>query len=164
MEVYHGSYSYFKVAEPSYTKRVHYEHGKLVTDFEGVTLHVTPDKWIALAYTANRRKTFMHKKKRCNFNFGVPVKQKDSGYHNKIITIFGKRSLQYSLNKLYGKGGYLYTFRDKDFKAEQGIGENELISYEKVTPTNIHFIKNIVKEMQNQHVNFRFIDITKQQI
>ena len=91
---------------------------------------------------------------------GVNLKKKPN---HKIIYIYGKRSLEYSLNKLYGNGGYLYLFDKKYFKRVKGIGINELISYTEQIPKKKIFLKNPVKEMEKIGVKFHFIDITKKQ-
>lgn len=160
MSVYHGSTRKFDIAKPSFTRRGHIDKGKYVLDYEGISLHVTPYKWIALAYTGYRP-SYKHKGIEYHFNFGVPVKYKDDTFKNKIVSIFGKKSLEYSLNKIYGKGGYLYTFSKNKFIWKKGLGLNELISYKEQKPKKIEFIKNPVKEMKKLGVQFEFIDETK---
>lgn len=160
MSVYHGSSHNFKVARPSKTSRSHLnKNGKIIIDYEGISLHATPYKWIALSYLG-RRPLFKYKRNRMFFNFGVHVKSKDDELKKKVI-IFGKRSLKYSLEKIYGKGGYLYTFNKNKFKWVKGLGVNEVISYEEQVPLKIEFIKNPVKEMLKLGIKFVFVDKTK---
>ena len=160
MSVYHGSPKKFTMAKPSYTKRVHNDkNGKRIIDYEGVSLHVTPYIWIALAYTFAHNKSFIHKGKKFYYSMGVNLKTVNK---IKIIYIYGKNSLEYSLEKLYGNGGYLYTFDKNNFHTEKGLGINELISYEEQKPKSIKYIKNIVKEMKKEGVKFDFIDVITQ--
>ena len=159
--VYHGSEFNFDIAKPNYNVRAHLDtNKKQIIDYKGVSLHVTPYKWIALAYTYTKRQYFIHNGKKYVFNMGVDLKKKPN---HKIIYIYGKRSLEYSLNKLYGNGGYLYLFDKKHFKRVKGIGINELISYTEQIPKKKIFLKNPVKEMEKIGVKFNFIDITKKQ-
>lgn len=160
MSVYHGSTHKFKIAKPTSTSRGHMKNKKIIIDYKGISLHATPYKWIALAYTGNRL-PYKHKGVKKIFNFGVPVKKKDYEFKRKIVGIYGKYSLEYSLNKLYGKGGYLYTFNQNKFKWVKGLGINEVISYKEQVPKKIKFVKNPVKEMKKLGVNFVFVDETK---
>lgn len=156
--VYHGSKKKFKIAEPRLTRRASLIDGKLVVVYEGVSLHVTPYKWMALAYTGNKRKVYIKNGNKRVFSAGVPIKKKDKYFKNKIIEIHGKKDLEYSLNKIYGKGGYLYTFDAKHFKRVKGLGANEKISYDPQVPKQIEYIKDPVKAMKNLGVKFRFIN------
>ena len=160
MYVYHGSTRNFDMAKPSFTQRTHKNKGRIIIDYEGISLHVTPYKWISLAYTGDRP-TYKHKGIEYYFNFGVPVECKDDEFKNKIVGIYGKKSLEYSLNKIYGKGGYLYTFSKNEFIWKKGLGANEFISYKEQKPQTIEFIKNPIKEMKKMGVQFEFIDEIK---
>ena len=141
MYVYHGSSDNFDIAKPSHTSRGHKtKSGRIVQDYEGISLHATPYKWIAISYMAEKRANFTRKGNKYYFSHGVPVRTKNQGFYNKNVYIQGKRSLEYSLEKIYGKGGYLYTFDAKHFK---------------------HFIKDPVKMMKKEGVKFIFVDITK---
>lgn len=82
--------------------------------------------------------------------------------NNHTIQITGKKSLEYSLNKLYGNGGYLYTFDAKDFKFVTGLGTSEVITTEPLKYKKREFIKDIVKEMKKIGVKFIFVDETKE--
>ena len=61
--------------------------GKMIIDYEGISLHVTPYKWIALAYTGHRP-TYKHKDVKYYFNFSVSVKDKDDNFKNKTVGIW----------------------------------------------------------------------------
>ena len=162
MSVYHGSLHNFKVAKPFYTRRSHIKNGKSIIDYEGISLHATPYKWMALAYTGNRLPYTYNGIKKI-FEFGVPIKQKNDDFERNIF-IYGKKSLEYSLKKLYGNGGYLYTFNENKFEWVNGLGINEVISYDDQVPQKIKFIKDPVKEMKKLGVNFVFINETKKHI
>ncbi len=162
MYVYHGSVHNFDIAKPSRTSRGHRtKSGRIVQDYEGISLHATPYKWIAMSYMAEKRAKFTLKGKKYYFRHGVPVRTKDEGFYNKHVYITGKRSLEYSLEKIYGKGGYLYTFDAKHFKHVKGLGENEVMSLEDQKPLKKQFIKDPVKMMKKEGVKFIFVDLTK---
>lgn len=153
MSVYHGSEHHFEIAKPSWTRRVNINREVV---YKGVSLHATPHKWIGLAYTAKKGAGYIHKGKKLRFNMGVSLHT-----NNMIVHISGKKSLEYSLDKLYGDGGYLYTFDANKFKHVKDLGELEVLSYNQEVPKKIEFIKNPVKEMEKLGVIFRFHDGTK---
>lgn len=162
MHVYHGSYFDFDIAKPSYTRRANLsKEGNYVLKYEGVSLHATPYKWIALSYMKNKKSKFVDKGKVKNFSVAVPVAKKDKDFHSREITIYGKKSLEYSLKKIYGQGGYLYSFDTKDFKQVKGLGENEVASFKEQKPKKKQFIKNPVEMMKKEGVRFTFEDLTK---
>jgi len=162
MYVYHGSVHNFDIAKPSLTFRGHLnKSGKIIQDYEGISLHATPYKWIAMSYMADKKINFTHRGKMYTFGKGVDVRAKNKDFYNKVVTIHGKRSLEYSLEKLYGKGGYLYTFDAKHFKHVKGLGENEVMSLEEQKPLKKQFIKDPVKMMEREGVKFVFNDLTK---
>jgi len=157
MYVYHGSKYNFTIARPSYTTRGTIKNNKVSINYEGVSLHATPYKWIALSYIHNR-KSFISKGVKKKFSVGVSLFTND-----KYITIYGKKNLEYSLQKLYGNGGYLYKFDKKNFTSVKGLGPLEVISYTKQKPLQKIFIQDPVKEMKKLGVKFTFVDITKEQ-
>jgi hypothetical protein len=156
--VFHGSPSDFVIAKPSYTRRSKMIDGKLEIVFEGTTLHATPYKWIALYYLHNKMQNleFINNGKKYYYSTGVSLFN-----NNKKVMIFGQKNLEYSLKKIYGKGGYLYIFEEKNFTTAKGLGNLEVISYEPQKPIKKIFIKNPVKEMKKLGVIFDFKDITK---
>lgn len=149
MRVYHGSDKYFGIGKPSYTRRT----DGINIKYEGISFHATPLKWIALSYTYNKKATYMYNKTLKNFGMGVSL-FKD----NKLVIIHGKRNLDYSLKKLYGKGGYLYTFNSDRFKHVKGLGPLEVISYEEQVPDKIEYIEDPVEEMRKLGVRFIFVN------
>jgi hypothetical protein len=150
--VYHGSPNNFNIAKPSLTTRM---TGDIVK-YNGISLHATKYKYIALLYLFQRDVGFIHNKNKYYFNVAVSLFEKDCK-----ITIFGKKNLDYSLNKLFSKGGYLYTFNAKDFKWVDGLGPLEVISTKALKPMKKRYIKNVPKEIIKNGGKFIFIDITK---
>lgn len=148
--VYHGSHSKFDIAKPHSTTRSSIKNGKQVINYEGISLHATPHKWIALSYTKSKGISYIKNGERKYFNVGVSLYNNDKDIH-----IWGTKSLDYSLKKIYGDGGYLYTFNSKYFKHIKGLGSLEVLSYTTQTPNKIEFIKDPVKEMKNLGVKFK---------
>lgn len=147
MVVFHGSSKRFPVAKPSKTTRR--RNGKV--NYTGVSLHATKYEWIALAYTYVKKQRFVHKGNLKTFTMGVSLFE-----NTKTVSIIGKKSLEYSLKKLYGNGGYLYSFDSKNFKHVKGLGPLEVLSFEEQVPKKIKFVKNIVQEMKAMGVKFIF--------
>jgi hypothetical protein len=156
MLVYHGSNYKFNIAKPSQTIRSSIKNGKQYINYKGISLHATPYKWIALSYIFSKNIFFIHNKKKEYFSVGVSLFE-----NNKEVTIYGKKSLEYSLNKIYKNGGYLYTFDANKFKYFKGLGQLEVLSYEKQIPKNIEYITNPAKIMKQLNVKFIFVDKTK---
>lgn len=77
----------------------------------------------------------------------------------KEVAIFGIGSLEESLRVLYGNGGYLYHFDDKNFVYKEGLGTQEVISQEPTKPLIVENIDDPVREMKKLGVTFVFIDI-----
>jgi hypothetical protein len=151
--VYHGSPINFDIGKPSYTQR-----GTLdKINYKGVSFHATPHRYIALNYLA-KRTPFTYKGDKYHYTTGVSLFQA-----NKFISIYGYKSLEDSLNIIYGDGGYLYTFDAKDFHWVEGLGPLEVISLEPLKPIKKEFIsgKELLEEMKKEGVQFRFKDITK---
>ncbi len=153
--VYHGSPNNFNIAKPSLTTRI---TGDIIK-YSGISLHATEYKYIALSYLYKRNVSFIHNKNKYYFSVAVSLFDKDY----KIV-IFGKKDLDYSLNKLFSKGGYLYTFNSKDFKWVSGLGPLEVISTEPLKPLKKEYIKNVPKEIIKNGGEFIFVDMTKNKI
>lgn len=151
--MYHGSPHKFDIAEPNKTVRFRWKDGKQIIKYSGVSLHVTPCKWIALSYIGTRA-TFIKNGKRKRFLVGVSLYNNDH-----VVSIFGKKNLEYSLKKIYGKGGYLYTFDTKHFTNVPGLGPLESISLTSQKPSKREFIKNPVKKMKELGVTFEFKEL-----
>jgi hypothetical protein len=78
----------------------------------------------------------------------------------KEVAVFGIHSLEESLEKLYGEGGYLYEFNDGNFISVDGLGSEELIAIQPEKPVSMTRIENPVAEMQALGVTFVFFDVS----
>ena len=94
--VYHGSHYKFDVANPYRRRRTSTKNGKHVINYDGISLHATPHKWIALSYTHSKRMSYTKNGENKYFNVGVSLFEND-----KEILILGTKSLEYSLKKLF---------------------------------------------------------------
>lgn len=151
--VYHGSPRLFDGEQvvPKRSRRFNTEN---VLIFDDVSFHATPHRWIAVAYTYNGRQTFELEGKKYYYNMGVSLYE-----DNKEVEIFGVGSLEESLDKLYGQGGYVYHFDKEHFFYTEGLGPREVITKSNITPANIEHIADPVAELQKAGVTFRFIDL-----
>lgn len=156
---YHGSIKKFEIGQPKYTARIKMikKNGKeeLFTKYEGVSFHVTTEKYMALSYLKKKKYFFYHKKKRYQYTSGIDLYKK-----NKTIWVYGKNNLEYTLKKLY-KPGYLYIFDKKDFQKTDGLGKYELLSFEPIKPIKRIYIKDPIKELKKLGIKFKFIDLLK---
>lgn len=158
--MYHGSCKRFETARPSLTTRIGVSKtGKETVLYSGMSLHATPHKWIALSYVKPKRASFISKGVKKYYTSGVSLYESDE--KKKIVTVYGKRDLKYTLNKLYGRGGYLYTLDRKNFKHHRGLGDRELLSFSEQTPKKITRVANPVRAMKKLGVKFVFVDITQ---
>jgi len=143
--LYHGSSIQFDIGKPSLTTRLGTLDEPTRIKYKGFSFHVTPERYIALAYTYN-------KKDMKNVGMGVSLYDKD-----KTIFIYGDTDLEDSLHKLYGNGGYLYEFEDNNwFVWFQGLGNLEKITFNEVKPIKSTFIEDPVVEMKKEGVEFVF--------
>jgi len=157
--VYHGSpTNSFEIVKPKrnirtqLSKRTHKEE----ILFDQVSFHATPYRWIAVAYTYHGNIPFEIDGKMAHYNIGVSL------YTNtRKLTIYGFKSLENSLERLYGKGGYLYIFDEKDFVHGKGLGNLEVITKDTVSPLSIEKIDNPIKELKKMKVDFEFIDLSE---
>jgi ribosomal protein S18 acetylase RimI-like enzyme len=121
--------------------------------FDQESFHATPYKWIALAYTYSAKPQEIEGKT-AHYNVGVSL------YNNtKEVDILGFNSLEESLKKLYGTGGYLYYFGKDKFIFKEGLGDLEVITEEKIKPISVERIDNPVEEMKKLGVAFKFVDL-----
>lgn len=123
----------------------------------------TPHKWLTLAtlFVSPRKKMFTHNGKKHYYTISYPFCMKGYFYKHKTIHIYGKKSLEYSLKKLYCSG-YIYTFDKNRFSGElRKECKNMLISYNNEKPVKIEYIEDPVKELKKMGVKFVFIDRTK---
>lgn len=155
--VYHGSSREFDSdhAIPKRQKRMRMgENGEYEVIFDEVSFHATPHKWIALAYTYSA-KPYKIDGQTAHFGMGVSL-YKDT----KEVEIFGFRSLEESLENLYGEGGYLYPFDKDKFIYKEGLGNLEVIVSEPTKPITVERIDDPVEEMQKLGVKFIFTDLS----
>ncbi len=156
--VYHGSpVRSFEVVTPKRNKRVQISNktGEHEVIFDDISFHATPYKWIGIAYTYHS-KPYEIDGKQAHYNMGVSLY-----VHEKKLTIYGFESLEKSLEKLYGDGGYLYVFDKKDFFHTKGLGNLEVITKEAIKPVSIERITDPVKKLKELGVEFEFIDLSK---
>ena len=154
--VYHGSNKEFD-SEHAIPKRniriAEGNDGKEETIFDEESFHATPYKWIALAYTY-KSEPYEIDGKTAHYSMAVSLYE-DTGE----VEIFGFGSLEESLQKLYGSGGYLYHFDKDKFIYKEGLGNLEVIVQEPTKPITVERVENPVEEMQKLGVTFRFTDL-----
>ena len=150
--VYHGSSRKFDSdhAIPKSNIRENAE-GKVIFDQE--SFHATPHKWVALAYTYHAA-PYQIDGRTARYGMGVDLYQ-----DTKTIGIFGFGSLEESLQKMYGDGGYVYHFGKDGFIYKEGLGNLEVIATEPTEPVTVERIDNPVEEMRKLGVSFEFIDL-----
>ncbi len=154
--VYHGSKDLFDMAVPKRQVRKGYStDGSLKTIFDEISFHATPYKWIALAYT-NTCPAFEIDGKKLHYTIGV-----DLYNYTEEIEIYGLESLEKSLEKLYGQGGYLFSFRKEDFCHTEGLGNLEMITKDTLKPFSVEKIIDPVNELKKLGISFKFIDLSK---
>jgi hypothetical protein len=154
--VYHGSSRKFdsEHAVPKRNIRSRLtESGEQEVIFDRQSFHATPHKWIALAYTFNA-KPYEIEGKIAHYNMGVSLYE-----NNKKVHVWGFGSLEESLEKIYGDGGYLYYFDRNLFFHTEGLGNLEVIATEPVKLTDVERISDPVEEMKKLGVFFHFKDL-----
>ena len=151
--VYHGSYMKFSLAWPKRNIRVYTKDGKEVVRFDDYSFHATIVKWIGIAYTYDR--SYNYYGSPIGYKIGVNLYTDD-----KTLIIYGTGSLEKSLEKLYGKGGYLHVFNTKDFFHTEGLGTLEVITQKPVYPVDVAYIADPVLAMKQEGINFTFIELT----
>ena len=154
--VYHGSPTLFEKAIPKRQLRSQNDkNGKLKVIFDEISFHATPYKWIALAYTYTS-KPHKIRTRNAHYNMGVSL------YENQEeLGIYGFGSLEESLEKLYGDGGYLFTFKKEDFITMEGLGNLEVITTHEIVPYKTEWIENPLCELKKLGIKFTFIDLGK---
>ncbi len=154
--VYHGSHQEFdsEYANPKRQIRQRKnEEGNFEIIFDEESFHATPHKWIALAYT-HKSVPFEIDGKTAHYNIGVSLYQ-----NTKEVDILGFGSLEESLEKLYGDGGYIYHFDKDKFIYKEGLGSLEVIVSEPTMPVQVERVNNPVEEMKKLGVTFKFVDL-----
>lgn len=157
--VYHGSWESFDVVAPKRQKR-----GKVLKDgivkiyYDDISFHATPYKWIALAYTDDQTQCEIISGRRVNYNKGVDLYK-----YREEIEVLGFGSLENSLEKIYGKGGYLYFFEKEKFFHTKGLGNLEVVTKDNIRPIKVERINDPVTELHKLGISFKFIDLAKQE-
>jgi hypothetical protein len=155
--VYHGSNVEFDSdhAKPKRNRRGRrMEDGKMEITFDENSFHATPHKWIALAYTYNPNQPHEIDGKTAYYNMAVSL------YENtQVVEIRGFGSLEESLEKLYGGGGYLYHFDKDKFFYQEGLGNLEVIVKDPIKPITVERVSNPIEEMKKLGVKFEFMDV-----
>lgn len=153
--VYHGSKDLFESVVPKRQVRSRADKdGNNRVIFDQVSFHATPYKWIALAYTYNPKR-YEIDGKIAHYNIGVDLYE-----HRKELEIFGFESLESSLEKLYGDGGYLFVFEKGAFFHVEGLGNLEVITKDSLTPVRVDRIDDPVKVLRELGVSFRYTDLS----
>lgn len=157
--VYHGSPERFETVTPKRNIRSKlHKNGEREVIFDDISFHATPYKWIALAYTLNRKRAYENGEKKVEYNMGVSLYD-----HDEELTIYGAESLEASLEKLYGAGGYLLTFERAKFYHTVGLGNLELITKENLKPLKIEYITDPVAELRKLGIKFKFVNLAEQE-
>lgn len=79
--------------------------------------------------------------------------------HTEELQIFGFESLEKSLEKLYGDGGYLFVFEKNKFFHTEGLGDLEVITKEPLEPVRVEKIDDPVAELRKLGITFKFTDL-----
>jgi hypothetical protein len=155
--VYHGSSELFETVIPKHQVRYRQDkNGNNIVIFDDISFHATPYKWIALAYTYDS-KGYEIDGKIAHYNMGVSL------YENEEkIVILGFESLEKSLEKLYGDGGYLFIFEKEKFFYTEGLGDLEVITKEHLKPFKVERIDDPLTELKNLGISFTFRDLSEQ--
>lgn len=152
--VYHGSRVLFENVIPKRQIRSRLEKdGSQRIIFDGISFHATPYKWIALAYTYNPKR-YEIDGKASHYNMGVSLYD-----YKEEITIFGFNSLEESLEKMYGDGGYLFIFKKEKFFHMEGLGDLEVITKDNLEFDRVERIDNPVSELKKLGISFEFVDL-----
>ena len=141
--VFHGSPNHrIKKVLPGRHHRAEKVSGEHITIFDQPSFHASPHRWIALAYLYHEVR---------GYSMGVDL------YGSEIqVTVIGPTDPEDSLQRLYGKGGYLHSFSDSDFWWCEGLGNREVITDKEICPLVVMFIKDPVAEMRAEGVEFIF--------
>lgn len=154
--VYHGSPREFDsdVAKPKRNIRTREgANGEREVVFDQESFHATPHKWIALAYTY---KAVPHEIDGQTAHYGAAVSLHEDTHE---VEILGFDSLEASLEKLYGEGGYIYHFDKDKFLYKEGLGNLEVIAEEPTRAIEVERVDNPVEEMKKLGVTFHFTDL-----
>lgn len=152
--VYHGSKELFETVVPKRQVRARTDkEGNIKVIFDDISFHATPYKWIGLAYTYDP-KPYEIGGRIAHYNIGV-----DLYNHTEELEIFGFESLEKSLQKLYGDGGYLFVFKKENFFHTEGLGNLEVITKEPLRPIRVERIDDPVAELKKLGIKFLYMDL-----
>lgn len=152
--VYHGSRELFEHVVPKRQVRTQLqEDGSQKIIFDDTSFHATPYRWIALAYIYNQT-GYEIDGKMAHYNIGVSLYN-----YREELDIFGFSSLEESLQKMYGDGGYIFAFEKEKFFHTDGLGTFEVITRNDVVPAKIERIDDPVKLLRELGIKFKFIDL-----
>lgn len=144
--VFHGSATHcIETVEPRRNLRIQNVDGKEVVIFNQLSFHSTKHQWIALAYTYTTIQ---------GYGMGVDL------YGNpddKVIAVYGPESLEETLRRMYGAGGFLYVFCAGHFFHTEGLGDLELITQSPIRPLSVRHIQDPVGAMKAEGVTFEFV-------
>jgi hypothetical protein len=155
--VYHGSCEPFDVAIPKRQKRAEVSKtGITKVIFDDISFHATPYEWIAIAYIEDENHFEVIDDKKVYYKKGVDLYK-----YTEEIEIYGFKSLEISLGKIYSVPGFLYSFDKDSFSHTQGIGNLEVIARQSIGPISIKRINNPRNELEKLGIKFRFIDLYK---
>ncbi len=150
--VYHGSHELFETVIPKQNRRRN-KDGEII--FDAISFHTTPYYWIALNYLCVCQNKEVRGE---NYWYSTGI---DLYKYKEVIDVYGVDSLEESLDVLYGKGGYVYTYDVKDFFHTEGLGNFEVITDKSVEPLHIKKIDDPVSELRKLGITFNFIDLAK---
>jgi len=152
--VYHGSKELFETVIPKRQVRSRVDkEGNVKVIFDDISFHATPYKWIGLAYTYDPKR-YEIDGKIAHYNMGVSLYE-----HTEELEIFGFESLEKSLERLYGDGGYLFMFEKEKFFHTEGLGDLEVITKDPLRPVRVDRIDDPVAELKQLGVKFKYIDL-----
>ena len=155
--VFHGSAKLFEEAKP--VKSLRYgvdKNGNRVIKFNEVSFHATRYKWMAISYT-NSRVFYKNNEESLTYTQGVSLYKYDES-----VGIWGFESLEDSLEKMYGNGGYVYVFSKDKFFHKDGLGDLEVMTKEELKPEAIIRVDDPIKELKKYGIEFDFIDQLKE--
>ncbi len=157
--VFHGSHELFEVVSPK--RQVRSKSNKLGEKkiiFDQISFHATPYRWIALAYTLDSKKAAEKRLAKAPAERGYMMGVSLYAY-DETVEIYGYTSLEESLEKLYGGGGFLYVFNKKDFFHTTGLGDLEVVTQKNIKPVRVERIEDPVGELKNLGIKFNFVDL-----
>ena len=111
---------------------------------------------MAISYT-NSRVFYKNNEESLTYTQGVSLYKYDES-----VGIWGFESLEDSLEKMYGNGGYVYVFSKDKFFHKDGLGDLEVMTKEELKPEAIIRVDDPIKELKKYGIEFDFIDQLKE--